>query len=522
MLLGGGQLVRGDPLGPAFPPASREVHDPLGIWLVPTVTALLAGVPVAWNAPGVSPTIPERLDPLVAAVVAGVRHLVVRDEQSSLWLAERAGVEARVSPDTAFALAGHPRPPLGAEAAALLADAGVGGPYVVLQPTSQLDPWRDEIEAALRGVEVLELPIGPVGGDYVPLRWPSPWAIAELIANASGAVGMSYHLGVTATAFGVPLLRPPSPPGWKYELLETLPGVTVLGRGETVSWGAGAPSPEARALAGAVEAHWDAVAALAVSTAPRRFRRRRPARRRARAGQPGRRRSTLTSPRRSVSRSASKCSSSAWAYLREVPSSSRKRARLTSPSASSSATSRSRTAASASAWTCIAGPSRTARPAARSAASSSAASRSASSGGSAPAARSSSSTASAAGVSAAGSGGGRRRRRGRRGRRAPARRARAARAARARSRAGPWRRGRGVEHDAAAERVRRRERRGSRAGRPRGHERLLEPQLRVAAAELREPGRDLARAVVDARTRAPPSGARRGARPTRAPRRRGT
>jgi Polysaccharide pyruvyl transferase len=281
LLLGGGQLVRGDPLGPAFRPASATVHDPLGVWLVPTVTALLAGVPVAWNAPGASPTIPPALDPLVAAAAAGVELLNVRDEQSARWLAERAGVSAGIVPDTAFALAATAPPPLGEEARAALAGLD-GRPYAILQPCAELGPVRGGVDAALAafaagGRAVLELPIGPVNGDrrgvleglpvatHDPGSWPGPAAMVELIGNADAAVGNSYHLGVTAVAFGVPLLRPPSPPGWKYETLERLPGVTVLGTGEALP-----PPPArrpvadaARAMAAAVEAHWDRVAELA-------------------------------------------------------------------------------------------------------------------------------------------------------------------------------------------------------------------------------------------------------------------
>ena len=60
----------------------------------------------------------------------------------------------------------------------------------------------------------------------------------------------------------------------------------------------------------------------------------------------------------------------------------------------------------------------------------------------------------------------------------------------------------GVEHDAAAERVGRRERADHHAVAARGHERLLEAQLEVAAAELGQPGRRLARAVVHGDSRA--------------------
>jgi hypothetical protein len=85
--------------------------------------------------------------------------------------------------------------------------------------------------------------------------------MAEVIAGADAAIGSSFHLGVTAAAAGVPLLRPPSPPGWKYEAVEALPGVAALG--SPLELGAREPSDAVLALADRVEAHWDAVAALA-------------------------------------------------------------------------------------------------------------------------------------------------------------------------------------------------------------------------------------------------------------------
>ena len=65
------------------------------------------------------------------------------------------------------------------------------------------------------------------------------------------------------------------------------------------------------------------------------------------------------------------------------------------------------------------------------------------------------------------------------------------------SREGPWRLRRRVEHDAAAERVRRRDRAQHDAVAGHGHERLLEAHLPEAAAELGQPRRRLPRAVVD-------------------------
>ena len=172
--------------------------------------------------------------------------------------------------------------------------------------------------------------------------------------------------------------------------------------------------------------------------------------------------STRASPRRSVSRSASKCSSSAWAYLREVPSSSRKRARLTSPSASSSgdeavAHGRQRLRVDVHGRA----EAHDAAGVAQRGELASLASRSASSGGSAPAARSSSSTASADGES--GSGSGARSRRRRRGRRLGLA---ALQPGEAGEQVAPGRGGAaGVEHHAAAERVGRRQRADDQRGR---------------------------------------------------------
>jgi hypothetical protein len=74
-----------------------------------------------------------------------------------------------------------------------------------------------------------------------------------------------------AVACGVPLYRPASPPGWKYEALEGIEGVHVLPTVSANGWGAGAPfdlgqrAPgiAARERAARLASHWDAVAAAA-------------------------------------------------------------------------------------------------------------------------------------------------------------------------------------------------------------------------------------------------------------------
>jgi hypothetical protein len=281
LILGGGQLIRRDARGPVFSPATADVHDPLGIWLIPTLTALIARTPVAWNAPGVSPTIPPALGPLVTAVAALVDHLTVRDEQSARWFADAAGVTPAVVPNSAFALAGEARTPSVETRSILDGPALQGRPFVIVQPSPWLEPVTSQIHALLEDVAasgrvVLELPIGLLFREHrgrlnpLPVEtrsldsWPSPEIIAELIASADAAIGISFHLGVTAVAAGTPLFRPGSPPGWKYETLDRLPGVTVLREGKRPAFPlpTDGPAPEVLALGRRVDDHWDHIAEL--------------------------------------------------------------------------------------------------------------------------------------------------------------------------------------------------------------------------------------------------------------------
>ena len=217
-------------------------------------------------------------------------------------------------------------------------------------------------------------------------------------------------------------------------------------------------------------------------------------------------RSTRSSPRRSVTRSASRRSSSACAYLARraelvAQAGDRDRA-LALDDARRRA---SRTSASASGWMCMSLPRRTTRPCARSAASCSDSSSSSSALASArgPAARMRSSSASAASVSGAGGCGSA----AARGRPAPARApvlaareprqahehvARRAVLARAR-----------VEHDAAAERVRRRERRSTSRSPRAGTSGCSSRSWKKRAAELGEPRAGVSRVPWWTCTRAP-------------------
>jgi hypothetical protein len=284
LLVGGGQLIRYDTdIANDYRPGDPDVHHPLGLWLTPTLLAAAAGVPAAWNAPGVSPGFPAWTRPLVSAAVDAADYVAVRDEPSAALLAAHSGRDEAsgitVVPDSAFGV----RRLLPDGESPALADwrraTGLSGPYAVLQPSPAL---RDHARAAQgfaraaheAGLAVLELPISPVHGDrpgllelgvktVVPGAWPESWLLAEIVAGAEGVAGWSYHLSVVAAAAGVPVHRPKGPADGKYDALEPLDAVGT--------WDPARPEPprfgrEASAI-GAIEdqvsAHWDAIASLA-------------------------------------------------------------------------------------------------------------------------------------------------------------------------------------------------------------------------------------------------------------------
>ena len=79
LLVGGGDIVRFDALvALGYQPGSSVIHHPTGFWLAPILIAHVAGVPVAWNAPGVPAPVPAWARPLVrASVMARDRKSVV-------------------------------------------------------------------------------------------------------------------------------------------------------------------------------------------------------------------------------------------------------------------------------------------------------------------------------------------------------------------------------------------------------------------------------------------------------------
>jgi lipopolysaccharide transport system ATP-binding protein len=286
LLIGGGFLIRFDKyVADDYLPPSPQIHHPTGYWLTPALTALTAGVPVAWNAPGMHCNdIPTWAGPLLELALGGSGYIAVRDHLSKAALSPFVdGDRIEVVPDSGFGLA-RLLPEGESEAMRGLRErAALNKPYLIVQPVR----WRDGDFPAfltrhaelLADYQLLALPMGPVlresnemlgeeASRFVQLPfWPEPALIAELVRGASAVIGHSYHLAITALVFGVPVFTSVDLDAGKFTALrafETVrrlesiddPGVFLrnLGRKE--------PTAPVLATLPRLAAHWDAIAEM--------------------------------------------------------------------------------------------------------------------------------------------------------------------------------------------------------------------------------------------------------------------
>ena len=285
LLIGGGFIIRFDKdVAAGYGPPTPAIHHPTGYWLTPALMALQHGVPVAWNAPGMHCNdIPQWADPLVKLAFSLSRYIAVRDLASRAALLPYAdNSPIAVVPDTAFGITRLLGDKRSNEYVELCKAADLTGPYIIIQPSVCLDPFLGFVQnhaERFKDVRFLVLPIGPVLGDDVGLvgnhlpglvhldQWPHPLLLAELISRAEAAVGHSYHLAITALAFGVPVLTPQDLGIGKYSALLGFDGISSF-IGKSASdpfWlntriGRTAPSAAARATLGQLGDHWDRIA----------------------------------------------------------------------------------------------------------------------------------------------------------------------------------------------------------------------------------------------------------------------
>lgn len=288
ILIGGGFIIRFDKeVAAGYGPPTPTVHHPTGYWLTPALLALQHGIPLIWNAPGMHCNdIPAWAEPLMELALTQSSYIAVRDELSRAPLA-RFVDKARINvmPDTGLGVANlfdELRP--SAEFWRLCEVSGLTPPYIVVQAARCLEPFLGYVKNHarwLRKFSFLVLPIGPVLGDQVALvrdelprpvqlpYWPAPRLLAELISHSVGVVGHSYHLALTALAFGVPVFSSADLTVGKFTVLSNFGTVFPLPEATNPypAWlltrlGKTAPTAAARAAREQLAQYWDHVAAL--------------------------------------------------------------------------------------------------------------------------------------------------------------------------------------------------------------------------------------------------------------------
>jgi lipopolysaccharide transport system ATP-binding protein len=287
VLIGGGHIIRFDKgVAYAYQPPNAAIHHPTGYWLAPALIAQQRDIPVFWNAPGFHGEIPAWGKPLLRLAVENCSHACVRDRASVAALhAAYPDLHLPLVPDSAFGLPllVDPAAP-SAEFRALRERLGLTKPYVFIQAAQSGMEFVQALVArqpeAFADLQFVAAPIGRGVGDHIghfPAEapnlvkledFPGPLPLAELIANAEGAIGGSYHLLITALNFGVPFFSTVSLSRGKLEDFGGWPGTYTLPlEGEIYpQWvrqrlGRRAVSAQVLAARAASAAYWDEVAA---------------------------------------------------------------------------------------------------------------------------------------------------------------------------------------------------------------------------------------------------------------------
>ncbi|HST23319.1 MAG TPA: polysaccharide pyruvyl transferase family protein [Blastocatellia bacterium] len=288
VLIGGGSIIRFDKeIAPGYGPSTPAIHHPTGYWLTPALIALQHGIPLIWNSPGMhGDNIPPWADPLMEQALGNSRYIAVRDEMSQAVLARFVDkTRIAVLPDTAFGISRliderHPS----IELSRLREASGLTAPYIIVQAIDGLDSFLRLIRnhsQLFRDFRFLVLPIGPILGDHESIVgddlpglvrlpvWPPPLLLAELISQAAAVVGHSYHLAVTALAFGVPVFSSANLSFWKYTALSDFETIFSLPKETEIDpqWfitrvGKNRPSPAACAALDQLAHHWDRTATI--------------------------------------------------------------------------------------------------------------------------------------------------------------------------------------------------------------------------------------------------------------------
>lgn len=284
LLIGGGHLIRFDKsVAKGYFPSDGDTHHPTGYWLTPALAASNTGVPVFWNGPSASLDTPAWAAPMLRAALEMSEYVAVRDEPTAAEM-RRVGYAGQCSiiPDTVFGLPDLlPLEKAKIRSTALLEQAGITGPYVVVQAKSELTSIAQALASDPRthDFQILVIAIGPILGEHTSLItdivptakslnfWPAPLDIAALIAASSGTVAISLHLTITSLCYGLPILRHSRTRLTKYEFIEASKNVFLhAGDDEALPedyishLGLRKPCSIAEQAKSALDAHWEHIA----------------------------------------------------------------------------------------------------------------------------------------------------------------------------------------------------------------------------------------------------------------------
>lgn len=290
-LIGGGHLIHGNRyMAKDYVPTDRAIPHPYGFWWLPVVAARQAGVPTAMHCVSVDPIFPDWSRPLLSRFSLDLDYANVRDVRSqSRMLSWAPDKTVDLVPDSIFSIGNIlERGLLSKSAEAFLAAHGtLGTPYLIVQPSAALrhvTPFLSALikDAAARGWRVLNLPIFSEGvepegyfaqeeGVTTVTEWPHPLLLAEIIANAHAVAGVSLHLSVVASTFGIPVFRPKYGSESKYILLDDLATIRFMDDVEPTLAdidGAFFVPPEITKWQSALSAHYEKLVAVAQKKRP--------------------------------------------------------------------------------------------------------------------------------------------------------------------------------------------------------------------------------------------------------------
>jgi len=229
VLIGGGHLIRFDKfVAPNYFPPTAHIHHPTGYWLTPMLLALQYGIPIAWNAPGALGEVPNWASALMETVIQQSAYVSVRDDWAKEILMNNSphlNTNVLVTPDTVFSIAEvFPAKRERSDKLSQLFDSlKITRPYILIQTSRGLESFArmfKEHPDTFENYQIIGLPIGPAIEDNISIlenelpniihfpEWPQALLIAEMIAGAAAVAGTSFHLTITALAYGVPVFRP--------------------------------------------------------------------------------------------------------------------------------------------------------------------------------------------------------------------------------------------------------------------------------------------------------------------------